>query len=244
MHTSSSSPLASAFSNDLPRWDRVSGERLHSRGGGGSSPLLDFDLQPVGSHCSWRNVAHKWTYRFRLEQHQDATPCDNLGHEVTEALRRTILRQIEADNSITPHSTVHFVRQSNAFKHAFHSTFSVAEFKEGSEHLDTCLQSLAQKLNSNQEFSTDDSFTIETTFIHTLGPGSSCRKKHRLGQEVVEKLLARKQSVITIKNKDQLCCARAIVTMRAWVDHGNRHPDYENLKLGCPIQTQLAQELH
>lgn len=137
------------------------------------------------------------------------------------------------------------MRQSNAFKHAFHSTtFSVAEFKEGSERLDTYLQYLAQKLNSNQEFSTDDSFTIETTFIHTPGPGSGCRKKHRPGQEVAEKLLARKQSVITIKNKDQLCCARAIITTRAWVDHGNRHPDYENLKLGCPIQTRLAQELH
>ena len=48
--------------------------------------------------------------------------------------------------------------QSDAFSHAFQSsTFTVSEFENGSERLDTYLQALATKLNSNQAFEPDDS---------------------------------------------------------------------------------------
>ena len=168
----------------------------------------------MGARRNWRNVLNKQRFEARIQQHRDATPRDDLGREVTEALRRAIRRQIEADNTHTPHSTLHFVMQSDAFNHAFQSTtFTVSEFEEGSERLDTYLQALTQKLNSNQDFSPDDSFTKETTFIHTPGPGSGNEKKQRPGREAVETLLARKKSVVVIKNRDQLCCARAIVTM-------------------------------
>lgn len=52
------------------------------------------------------------------------------------------------------------------------TTLTVSEFEEGSERLDAHLQSLANKLNSNQAFQPDDSFTMETTFIPTPAPGS------------------------------------------------------------------------
>ena len=41
-------------------------------------------------------------------------------------------------------------------------------------------------------------------------------KKYRLGRETLQKLLNRKQSIVTINNKDDLCSDRALVTMRAW----------------------------
>lgn len=53
--------------------------------------------------------------------------------------------------------------------------------------------------------------------------------------------------MVTIKNNDQLCCARAIVTMRAYC-HKNQGVDelreWENLKRGYPVQQHQAQELH
>ena len=141
---------------------------------GGAPPLLDFEMHPVGSGRKWRDVMHKQRYQTRLQQHREANPADDLGREVTKALRRTILRQIKADSSLKPHHTLHHTMQSDAFNHAFQSTtFTVAEFEEGSERLDTYLQALANKLNSNQAFEADDSFTVETTFIHTPAPGSS-----------------------------------------------------------------------
>ena len=57
----------------------------------------------------------------------------------------------------------------------------------------------------------------------------------------------KKQCIIPIKNRDALCCARAIVTMRAHchkdqgVD-GFRH--WDNLKRERPVQQHQAQELH
>ena len=60
----------------------------------------------------------------------------------------------------------------------------------------------------------------------------------------METLLARKKSVVVIRNSDQLCCARAIVTMKAWVDHGSCHPNYLNLRKGRPVQEMKAKELH
>lgn len=136
--------------------------------GGAISPLLQFSLHPVGARRNWPNVLHKQRYQAILEQLRDTTPRDDLGRELTDALRRTIRQQIDSDRTLTPHFTVHFTLQSDAFDHAFQSTmFSVREFREGSERLDTYLGSLAQKLNSNQDFSPDDNFTMETTFICT-----------------------------------------------------------------------------
>ena len=233
------------YSNKRPFDDSDDDSQDEVMIGGGATPLLDFQLRPLGARRNWRNVLNKQRFEARIQQHRDATPRDDLRLEVTEALRRTIRRQIEADNSLTPHSTLNFVMQSNAFNHTFQSTtFTVREFEEGSERLDTYLQALAQKLNSNHDFLPDDSFTMETTFLDTPSPGSGNGKKQRPGREAVETLLAREKSVVRIKNRDQLCCARAIVTMRAWVDGGSWDSDYQNLLKGRPIQEKKAKELH
>ena len=49
---------------------------------------------------------------------------------------------------------------------------------------------------------------------------------------------------MTIQNKDLLCCARAIATMKARVDGGLTDADYKNMLRGRPIQTNRAKELH
>lgn len=136
-------PLLTDLSSDRP-----SSSQEGILFGGGDTPLLDFQLRPIGARRNWRQVLNKQRFQGRIQQHRDATPRDDLGRELTEALRRTIRRQIEADNTLTPHSTLHFVMQSDAFTHAFQSTtFTVGEFEDGSERLDTYLQSLAAKLN-------------------------------------------------------------------------------------------------
>jgi len=120
----------------------------------------------------------------------------------------------------------------------------VSEFEEGSERLDTYLQALANKLNSNQAFEADDSFTMETTFIRTPAPGSGHGKRYKPSSAVVRGIV--KHSRITIKNEDELCCARAIVTMKALIDaNGNtRDRHYHNLKQGYPVQQREAKALH
>lgn len=181
--------------------------------------LLDFDLRPIGPRRNWRNVLNEQQFQATLRQHREPTPRDNIGDELTRALQRTIRRQIDADNSLSDNSMVNFTFQSDAFSHAFQSTtFTVQEFKENSNRLVDYLGSLAQKLNSNEEFSLDESFTTETTFIKIPTEGSGHRKKLKPGNTAIESLLARKKSIVTIENRDELCCARAIVTMKARID--------------------------
>ena len=174
--------------------------------GGAASLLLEFDLQPIRARHQWRNVVHRQRYEATLRQHRDVTRADNLGEEVTQALRRSIQQQIAADCTLTPHSTMHFTMQSRAFTHAYQSTtFTVCEFEEGSEQLNTYLQTLADKLNFNEEFAPDDTFSMETTFIHTAGTGSRHSKQFKLSCVVIQGIV--KRSRITIKNKDNLCRA-------------------------------------
>ena len=167
---------------------------------------LDFNARPVGARGNWKNVVHKQRFQGTLTQHREANPADDFGGEITEALRRFISTQITADPTLTPHHMLHFTMQSDAYTHPFQSTaFTVSEFEEGSERLDAYLQSLASKLNSNQAFQPDDSFTMETTFIHTPAPGSGNGKRYKPSSAVVRGLT--KTSRITIRNKDDLCCA-------------------------------------
>ena len=214
-------------------------------GAGGATtsndPLLDFQLRPVGARRNWRNVLNKQRFQATLQQHRDITTDDNLREELTHALRRSIERQIASNPSLTPHSTVHFAMQSSTFIHAFQSTtFTVREFEEGSERLDTYLQALA----ANEDFTPDDTFTVDTTFVLTPGPGRGNGKRYKPSAAAVRGIT--KRSRVAIKNKDNLCCARALVTMKALVDADGdtQDRDYRNLKAGYPVQERKAKELH
>ena len=107
---------------------------------GEESRLLNFEMSPVGPRRNERDVLYKQRYQAHIQQHHYANPIDDLGRDVKEPLRRTIRRQIKADSSVTARSTVHFTMQSHSFIYVFQSTtFTVGEFEETSERLDTYL---------------------------------------------------------------------------------------------------------
>ena len=86
-----------------------------------------------------------------------------------------------------------------------------------------------------------DGFYVELTFVKRLGRGGKNRgKKANPGRHEWEKLAKKKRCVVTIQNKN-LCCARAIATMKGRVDNGSQ---YQNLRKGRPIQERLAKLLH
>ena len=133
---------------------------------------------------------------------------------------------------------------SEGNNHCFQSTrFTVAEVRDGGERLTAYLQQLARQLNSGQSFSPGDEFTLDTTTIVMPERGSR-PKKYDPVKAAVRGIV--KRSRISIKNKDDLCCARAIVTMRAWADEqAQRFPPigFNTLRKGKPSQKRLALEL-
>jgi len=57
---------------------------------------------------------------------------------------------------------------------------------------------------------------METTFICTPGRGNGHGKCYKLKKAAVRSIV--KRSRVTIKNQGEVCCARAIVTIKAQVD--------------------------
>ena len=205
----------------------VSEQELQTGGGLGSSnePLFDFNFSSLGTHRTWKNVLNKQLFQAKLSQNRDPKSSENIGNEVTGALVRAIDRQLNSQSNLTPHSTLHFSMHATGFDHAFQSAkFTVDEFTNGGERLSGYMQSLANKLNSNQEFKPDQTFDVQVTFIRTPGSGGGNGNKYKPGRCAIEKLLNSKTSVIRINNTDELCCARAIETMRAWC-HRNEDVD-------------------
>ena len=64
-------------------------------------------------------------------------------------------------------------------------------------------------------------------------------KKHKLkpGHSEPQTFKCHKHCIVTIKNKDVMCCGRAIVTVKAKVDN---HPKWNSFKNGCKIQKEHA----
>ena len=99
------------------------------------------------------------------------------------------------------------------------------------------LSEIERVLQSYQQFVVDEAFHID--IIHVQNPyGKGHSKKSYVD---LSKLLYSKGSVIQIKNNDQLCCARAIVTAIARIE---KHPQWDNIRRGYGLQRTLAEQLH
>ena len=211
-----------------------------------TQPLFTFQFTRVGPRRRWRNIVTGDTFQARRLQNRPSQPDDNLGQAIAHALEHAIQTQL-ASQSLRPIDRVNFSLQANGFQHAFQSmNFTVQDFLDRTLRLDTFFTQLADKLNSNQSFEPGSGFEVSLSTIRMPTPGSK-KKKYSVGRRCMEKDLQRKQSLIPINNDDELCCARAIVTMRAWChrDEGHMGPNnWDTLRRGLPRQAQQARELH
>ena len=214
-------------------------------------PLFTFTLTPVGRRRRWHHVLDHTQYRATLDQLRDATPDEDIGVSLMMALYTAIREQLTREAE--PQHVLHVAIHANGFQHAFRSVnMTVADFLARGEYVNDLLHSLADKLNSNQEFNPDQGLQVDLVLVRVPRPGRG-RKNRNVCERSLENDDKRKQSIITVKNSDDLCCARAIVTMRAWLHREDRprfdsdvHPprDWLNCRDGRHRQTVLARELH
>ena len=186
-------------------------------------------------------------FNAQLRQLQDPVPGDNIGMALTEALHRAIKTELDREQRPT-HHFVNFAITAHGFTHAYQTAnFTVGEILQRTARLDEMLATLASKLNSNEAFNPDRGFQVDVVFVSMPGPGSGRHKQRNVGRLCLDRDNKKKRCIVTIRNRDALCCARAIVTMRAHChkDQGvEGFRDWENLKKGYPVQQRQAQELH
>ena len=214
--------------------------------GGALGPLFTFRLERAGRRRRWRDTVDHSQFHAVLEHAREARPGDDLGVQLMEALYTAIRGQIASD--ARPHDLLHFALHAHGFTHAFRSTnIRVEDFMDRDRYLDELLDTLAGKLNSNEEFHPDRGLQVDVVLVRMPTPGSG-RKKYNVGLRAMENDSKRKKSIIRIQNKDELCCARAIVTMRAWChrnDPGHMPwNEWRTLLQGCKRQGIRARELH
>ena len=98
----------------------------------------------------WRETVDHSRFHAVLEQHREARTTDNLGVQLMEALYTAIRGQIPEDR---PHDQLHFSIHAHGFQHAFRSAnIRVQDFMTRDRYVDELLDTLAGKLNSNEEF--------------------------------------------------------------------------------------------
>ncbi|XP_053388466.1 uncharacterized protein LOC128551595 [Mercenaria mercenaria] len=99
------------------------------------------------------------------------------------------------------------------------------------------LSEIERVLQSYEQFVLDETFGLELVHVH-LPTGSGTHGKPYVD---ISRLLKSKGSVIQIRNTDELCCARVIVTAIARIE---KHPQWDNIRKGRLAQKQLALNLH
>ena len=204
------------------------------------TPHLDGRVRRLG-------VRHR-SYVGRLMQRGGAAPLQQprqiLPRQMEEALQRAIRDQILEDPEVQPNDHFLININSNRLRHSYHSTrMRVREWTDNDLRAREIMQQISRMLNSNEQFRLDDSFSLHISHIRDPGQGAG-NQRIRKGSMALEKLLDLKKSVIKIKNEDELCCARPIVTMKAYCDFGSRHAEYDSLRRGRPIQERQARDLH
>ena len=101
------------------------------------------------------------------------------------------------------------------------------------------LSAVEHVIQSNRDFRLND--TVNVDLIHVEAPQGSGRSKLKRNIVNIKEYLHKKGSVITIKNQDNLCLARALVVAIAKVDNA---PNYNNLLHHVRAQQVKAIELH
>ena len=239
------------FSDEEENMDQICSDaydRWEQYGGGAANngPLFKFKMVPIGKRRTWRDVVRRDIFHAELQQMREAIPDDNIGQALTESLYNAIENEIRRQQH-HPHHFVNFSITANGFQHAYQTiNFTVQEFLNRTARIDELLHSLANKLNSNESFNVSEGFSVEVVFVKMPAKGKG-RKKNNPGQRCLDRENKKKKSIIHINNQDDLCCARAIVTMQAYC-HKKEGMDefrkWENLKRGLPVQEKEAKELH
>ena len=211
----------------------------------GGNPLFAVQMQRIRPTRSFhRGVVLQYQVRFTLQQLRPPNG-EPQGEAIAEAFRQALVGFVsDPANGLTPHEdyslsmAVHHSSGNNLWTST--ARVSVKEWLDGSEYTRAWLESLANQLNSIQSLdAADGEFYAELSFFRTE------RRGGRPGKTNVKRLsfqdILKKKSILEIKNTDNLCLARALVTVKAREDNA---PQYKRILKGTEYQWYLAHKLH
>lgn len=212
--------------------------------GGSSDPLFQTNIDKMGRPKNWKKgkvIDQKCT--FSLEQRREAKPNEQLGVEAVFALANGMDNMLH-DMNIDP-SKYELAFQIGSKEH-FKETGLTGEtwhipaddYYQRLQRTQSMLNHIANVLNSGEFISSDRGFPASMTLIRRdvkRGKKSNYKPGEKIWQEVVKEM----RCVYEVKNKDQLCCGRAIGVMREYAKHKAGEPNcFNNVRQNLGKKTQ------
>ena len=142
----------------------------------------------------------------------------------------------EVKEGMAPNDQVRFILRSEQLETPISLPFMPVERLTA----ERVYSELERVIQSNQEFRLNDTVTIDIN--HVESPvGSGGKGKKRTTYDIGD-YLDEKNSVVRIKNKDDLCLARALVVARAKIENDPRYNHIKDSRR--PLQREKAFDLH
>jgi len=244
---------------------------------GGKLPLFEFEITdiPTKNKNAFKRLT-KNIYHAELHQRRVPEEQDDIGVALAMALEtaaKTQLKRLMEKEHLSEDSKVYFSMTPNGFPRAYQTKkTTVKDILEGSMKTDWMFRKMAGKLNSNESYGGNQTFQMDLIVLTPKFTGRGHGKRLNPGRAGFKHTRQTKRSIITIKNSDDLCCARSIVTMQAhsaWKvlekqireELSKDTPDddlledlylkekealqkYENMRKGRGEQTREAKQLH
>ena len=209
------------------------------------NPLFEFTFTPI-SEQQWLRTLQKTVYHAQLRQLRDPLDTDDMGVAIVKALEEATGQHL-TNIGARDEDKVFLAITPNGFEHVYQTTeFKAGEFKEGSARLDVLMKKIAGKLNSNESFNPEDGFQLDLTLLRPMGTGSGHGKRLNPGRMGVAMSRNVKKSIVEIRNSDELCCARAIITMKALAEYKvaekKRTQGEEGTEVPALLQTLRTEE--
>ena len=204
---------------------------------------FDFDLDPYVDRQSSRMGVCERHFQTRLRQRGNFIDDGNLVRALQEGQRRAVDQVLATTPNLHDQDRLYFTLSSNRLTNSFQGWgLRAGEWHEGGARLEALFDRLAQALNSNEHFEMDDSFQFSITQVYHAPQGRGKPRRGKPGHPTLQMLTKTSKSVIGIQNKDELCCARALVVAKARVD---QHPKLASIQRGKgQLQRTLAWALH
>ena len=223
--------------------------QLLQQSGGGINPetpvgTFEFDLDPFVDRTSARMGARERLINTRLRQTGNFIDTPHIAQALRDALRRAMTRVLNEIPNLHDDDRLFFTISSNRISRGdFHGWgVRVGEWRQGDgDRVDAVLNRLSRALNSNEQFEMDDSFQMRITHVQQPPQGRGSKRRLKPGHQTLALLKPKKKSIVQIRNTDDLCCARALVTAKAKVDNCSQ---WELFKRGRKVQKEQALFLH
>lgn len=229
------------FSNDE---DEEALLQVPIEGGGGvvtgEPGRFEFNLNPYVDRQSERLGVRERHYTANVRQVGQFQEQQNVNAELVDAIHQTLQNLIRR-HCIPTGDRVYFGLASNRLNNNLeYQGLPAGEWLHGSDRVDQMLEQMGRMLNSSEQFEINDSFQLSFTHVRQAPQGSG-KRKMKPGHSHPQTFKRLKESVITIKNKDSYCAARAIVTAKAKMDS---HSKFKSFQRGTKLQYEHALLLH